>query len=77
MIVAGRIVAVDTPAGLGGRATAAATVHWVDEAGPHQVATAAPTRLITELSRGRELRELTVTRPSLEDVYLELIGENR
>ncbi len=27
------------------------------------------------LERGVELRGLTVTRPSLEDVYLELVGE--
>jgi ABC-2 type transport system ATP-binding protein len=36
-----------------------------------------PTALIAELSQGRELPELTVTRPSLEDTYLELIGEKR
>jgi ABC-2 type transport system ATP-binding protein len=34
--------------------------------------------VITELAAGgRELAELTVTRPSLEDTYLQLIGGTR
>jgi ABC-2 type transport system ATP-binding protein len=73
----GRIVAQDTPAGLGGRATAEATVHWVAADGPHEVRTATPTSLIARLAAGGELPELRVTRPSLEDVYLNLIGEQR
>jgi ABC-2 type transport system ATP-binding protein len=77
VIVDGRIAAEDTPAGLGGRASAAATVHWVDEHGPHDVRTDTPTALINEMSGRGELAELTVRRPSLEDVYLELIGESR
>jgi ABC-2 type transport system ATP-binding protein len=44
--------------------------------------TQAPTRALRELviwasDRGRELDGLTVTRPSLEDVYLELTDERR
>jgi ABC-type multidrug transport system ATPase subunit/DNA-binding CsgD family transcriptional regulator len=46
VIVGGRIVAEDTPAGLGGRATAEPLVHWVDTGGPHDVRTATPTALI-------------------------------
>jgi ABC-2 type transport system ATP-binding protein len=77
VIVGGRIVAEGTPADIGGRANAAATVHWVDGDGPHEVRTPTPTALIGELSGHGELAELSVRRPSLEDVYLDLIGEHR
>ncbi|WP_346051550.1 ABC transporter ATP-binding protein [Amycolatopsis dongchuanensis] len=70
----GRIVAQDTPSALGGRSRGEATVRWRDENGFHEERTAFPTKLVTELSGGRELTDLTVTRPSLEDVYLDLIG---
>jgi ABC-2 type transport system ATP-binding protein len=77
VLTGGRIVAEDTPAGLGGRATAEAAVHWVDANGPHEVHTVTPTSVIAQLAVGGELPELRVTRPSLEDVYLNLIGEGR
>ncbi|HEY4457986.1 MAG TPA: ABC transporter ATP-binding protein [Pseudonocardiaceae bacterium] len=77
VLAGGRIVAQDTPAGLGGRATAEATVHWVAADGPHEVRTVAPTSVIARLAGGGELPQLRVTRPSLEDVYLDLIGEPR
>jgi ABC-2 type transport system ATP-binding protein len=78
VISGGKIVAEGTPATLGGRSTAKATVSWVDETGPRSVLTDTPTAVINELSGGgRELAELTVTRPSLEDTYLELIGGTR
>ena len=51
-------------------------MRWVDERGEHVERTAYPTKLVTELSAGgRELAGLTVTRPSLEDIYLDLIGD--
>ncbi|MCA1655075.1 MAG: ABC transporter ATP-binding protein [Pseudonocardiaceae bacterium] len=77
VIAGGRIVASGTPATLGGRSTAKATVSWLSPDGPRTILTATPTALVHELSRGRELPELTVTRPTLEDTYLELIGETR
>jgi ABC-2 type transport system ATP-binding protein len=77
VITDGRIVATGTPAGLGGRATAEASVCWADRDGPHYVRTATPTELIAGLWAGGELSGLTVRRPSLEDVYLDLIGEQR
>ena len=76
VIARGEIVAQDTPQNLGGRAAAEATVRWVDERGEHVERTAYPTKLVTELAAGgRELAGLTVTRPSLEDIYLDLIGD--
>ena len=70
----GRVVAVDTPARLGGRQSAEATVGWTDADGPHQALVSDPTRTVLELAArfGGEVPELTVSRPSLEDVYLRL-----
>jgi ABC-2 type transport system ATP-binding protein len=78
VISGGRIVAEGAPSTLAGRSTAKATVSWVDETGPRTVLTDTPTAVINELAEdGRELAELTVTRPSLEDTYLQLIGGTR
>jgi ABC-2 type transport system ATP-binding protein len=79
VIAAGRIVASGDPGSLGGRAAADAHVSWDEPAEPGRttVQTATPTRLVTELAArfGGEVPGLTVTRPSLEDVYLDLITE--
>jgi ABC-2 type transport system ATP-binding protein len=77
VIAAGRIVAEGEPGSLGTRATAAARVSWEPEAGRRTAATATPTQFVAELSRefGGEIPGLTVTRPTLEDIYLELISE--
>ncbi len=74
VLAGGRIVAEGTPRTLGGRAHADATVRWLSDRGYQEVRTSEPTKVIAELSRHGELAELTVTRPSLEDVYLELIA---
>jgi ABC-2 type transport system ATP-binding protein len=56
-------------------------VSWRDPAGAlHERETEDPTALLHELTgaalaRGERLDELSVTRPSLEDVYLELTAE--
>jgi len=72
----GLIVAEGNPADLGGRATADAIVSWQDQDGTRSERTAEPTRLVTSLAAryDGEVPGLTVTRPSLEDVYLDLIG---
>jgi ABC-2 type transport system ATP-binding protein len=77
VIVGGRLVEVATPAALGGRNRAAATVGWLGADGPQQVSTQTPAALVVELvSRlGGEVPELTVRRPTLEDVYLSMIEE--
>ncbi|MEU4800931.1 ABC transporter ATP-binding protein [Actinosynnema sp. NPDC023587] len=71
VVDAGRVVAEGTPATLGGRHLAQAVVSWVDAAGPRSHRTDRPAALVGRIG---EVPELTVTRPSLEDVYLELIG---
>jgi ABC-2 type transport system ATP-binding protein len=72
----GQIVEVSTPTELGGRATAQATVQWRDGAQVKLEKTDNPTALVSKLSAdfGGEVPELIVTRPSLEDIYLEMIG---
>jgi ABC-2 type transport system ATP-binding protein len=75
VIAGGRLVAIGTPADLG-RVDAAATVSWQAPDGVRSVRTEAPTECVLALARdaGGEIPGLTVTRPSLEDRYLELIG---
>jgi ABC-2 type transport system ATP-binding protein len=76
----GRVAATGTPASLGDRAHAAAQVSWDAPGGRQAVTTATPTKVVAELAAaagGGEVPGLTVTRPSLEDVYLELIGATR
>jgi ABC-2 type transport system ATP-binding protein len=76
VINAGRIVEVGTPQTLGGRAHAAATVRWVGPDGPQRLTTDVPTKTVLELAArfDGEVPELVVERPSLEDVYLRMIG---
>jgi ABC-2 type transport system ATP-binding protein len=74
----GRIVAEGTPATLGGRAAAGAKVSWREGGSPRTEQLADPTDLLRRLiAANADLRTLTVTRPTLEDTYLRLIGESR
>ncbi len=80
VIAGGRIVATGTPADLGGRATAPATVRWLDPGtagGVRTEVTDAPTALAAHLASrlGGEAPGLTITRPTLEDTYLALLEE--
>ncbi|MEI7540153.1 MAG: ABC transporter ATP-binding protein [Actinomycetes bacterium] len=72
----GLIIEVSSPAELGGRATSKAVVSWRDGNQIKTEATDNPTSVVTRLTAhfGGEIPELTVTRPSLEDVYLTMIG---
>jgi ABC-2 type transport system ATP-binding protein len=77
VIAAGRMLALDTPANLGGRSSSEAVVAWEDAAGTrHTERTSSPTQVVTRLAAqyADEIPKLTVTRPSLEDTYLELIA---
>ena len=73
----GVIIEVSTPAELGGRATSQATVAWRDGDTVKSERSDNPTALVSKLSShfGGEVPELVVSRPSLEDIYLEMIGE--
>ena len=72
----GVIVEISTPADLGGRATSQATVQWRDGDQIKSEKTDNPTAVVSSLAArfNGEVPELVVTRPSLEDIYLEMIG---
>jgi ABC-2 type transport system ATP-binding protein len=75
----GRVVAVDEPTSLGGREAREARVSWEAPEGRRVVHTATPTEVVSGLAAefGGEVPGLAVVRPSLEDLYLELIGADR
>jgi ABC-2 type transport system ATP-binding protein len=76
VIAAGRMLALDTPANLGGRASSEATVSWEEGGSRRSERTSLPTQYVSALAArlGGEVPKLTVTRPSLEDTYLTLIA---
>jgi ABC-2 type transport system ATP-binding protein len=76
VITDGVIVAAGPPANLGGRRAGEAVVSWQDRDGLRSERTREPTGVVAGLAAryGGEVPGLTVTRPSLEDAYLELIG---
>jgi ABC-2 type transport system ATP-binding protein len=76
VITAGKIIEVSTPALLGGRSTAKATITWLGKSGLESEETDNPTAVVTKLAGqfGGEIPELAITRPSLEDIYLKMIG---
>ncbi len=77
IIAAGEIVARGTPEDLGDRENQPATIRYRADGREVALQTTTPARTLHELTgraleRGEELEGLEVTRPSLEDVYLEL-----
>ncbi len=76
VIAGGRLLALDTPADLGGRQREQATVTWEEEGARRSIRTDSPTAEVARLAARfpAEVPELTVTRPSLEDTYLGLIS---
>ena len=77
VITRGKILEVSTPAQLGGRATAKARVQWKSDGVIQEEMTDNPTEVVKRLSAQfpGEVPELQVLRPSLEDIYLSMIGE--
>jgi ABC-2 type transport system ATP-binding protein len=77
VITGGQVVAVDSPQNLIQYVSTAATVRWRTAGHSHEVETDHPTDLIKKWSAdGAELADLTVSRPTLEDAYLQLIGRS-
>jgi ABC-2 type transport system ATP-binding protein len=76
VIAAGKIIEVSTPALLGGRSTAKATISWMGRSGLESEESDNPTAVVAKLATqfGGEIPELAITRPSLEDIYLKMIG---
>ena len=77
VINAGQILEISTPSDLGGRSTAAALVSWRDGVEIKSEASNNPTSVVSRLTAqfNGEIPELTITRPSLEDIYLTMIGQ--
>jgi ABC-2 type transport system ATP-binding protein len=76
VIAAGKIIEVSTPALLGGRSTAKATVSWMGTSGLESEESDNPTAVVAKLAVqfAGDIPELVITRPSLEDIYLKMIG---
>jgi ABC-2 type transport system ATP-binding protein len=78
VIADGRILEISPPTTLGGREKAMATVNWRDHLGSlHRVETDHPTELVSRLMAefDGEIPSLSVKRPTLEEIYLKMIGE--
>lgn len=73
----GQIIEVSTPTQLGGRSTSKALVQWRDNGELKSEETENPTALISSLTTqfSGEIPELRVSRPSLEEIYLKMIGQ--
>jgi ABC-2 type transport system ATP-binding protein len=77
VITRGKILEVSTPSQLGGRASAKARVQWKADGVIQEELSDNPTDVVRGLSAQfpGEIPELQVLRPSLEDIYLSMIGE--
>lgn len=75
VISKGKIIEIAPPSSLGGRATSLAAVRWSDNGVAHEELTDAPTSVVNRLGKefDGEIPQLTVTRPTLEDIYLRMI----
>ena len=73
----GVIVDCAPPEKLGGRDREKVNIRWRENGSLHQEFTDTPTQFLTSLTQriSGEIPELTVTRPTLEDIYLQMIGE--
>lgn len=78
VIARGRVIACDIPSRLGGRDESQATLIWKEDEEVRTQHTTEPTRAVGELAArfGGEIPGLAIHRPSLEDVYLSLIGHD-
>ena len=77
VVSGGRLVEVAPPDELGAALRGTATVTWTEHGRRRQVRTGAPSAVLRDLLAAAphgEVAGLTVTRPGLEDVYLQLVG---
>ncbi|MGY5884825.1 ABC transporter ATP-binding protein [Modestobacter lacusdianchii] len=77
VITRGRLVEVAVPSALGGRGQAPAVVSWREDGVRRTAETDTPTAFVAELAARfpGEVPDLAVARPTLEDVYLQMIGD--
>ncbi len=77
VISAGKIIEIATPSTLGGRHLAKATISWLENGTTQKKISENPTHDVIEIASrfNGDIPELTVTRPSLEDIYLTMIED--
>lgn len=75
----GEIIEISTPALLGGRDSAKAIITWREDGAIKNEESDTPTEFLLKLSErfNGEIPELTIRRPSLEDIYLQMIGMSK
>ena len=75
IIADGKLAALDTPSGLRAKAADSA-IAWREDGQQRRLVTSTPTATLRELlaKTDGEVEELSVTKPSLEDVYFQIIG---
>jgi ABC-2 type transport system ATP-binding protein len=76
VIARGTIIDIGAIDDIGGPAAKVPVVRWRDGTGQHEVRTTEPAALVARLQAhaGSEPDGLEVIRPSLEDIYLDLVG---
>ena len=76
VVAEGRLVEVAPPGELGADLRRLATVRWTEDGAAREIRTESPSAVLRDLLAGSvsDVPGLTVTRPSLEDVYLQLVG---
>ncbi len=75
IIAGGELVALGNIDELGGADARVPIVRWFENGVARQERTAEPGALVARLASDGEPQRLEVIRPSLEDIYLELVGE--
>jgi len=75
IIAGGELVALGAIDELGGADARVPIVRWVENGVPRQERTTEPGAFVARLAAQGEPDRLEVIRPSLEDIYLELVGE--
>jgi len=77
VIARGRVLEVAVPAEIGGRGQAPVVVSWTEGGVRRTAETATPTAFVQELAVRfpGEVPDLAVSRPTLEDIYLRMIGD--
>ncbi|WP_369133059.1 ABC transporter ATP-binding protein [Modestobacter sp. I12A-02662] len=77
VIAHGRVLEIGVPGELGGRGLAPAVVSWTEDGVRRTAETATPTAFVRELAARfpGEVPDLAVSRPTLEDTYLRMIGD--
>lgn len=78
ILLGGTFAAIDTPDKVGRTGDGVAEVTWTDSGHRRCEATDSPTALVAQLSAhfGGEVPDLTVARPTLEDIYLDMVARH-